>query len=317
MWVVVVVAGGTRNGEFWNAVVAWSVGWLGSCGMPTPSAWDSSRLRHCRCVLNRRYGRCSGVRASDTIWWPQVQQWRVVSLPKYLVDRVVAVAPSDCGVLGLSTPIVAFGNARIARVATLGLNPSRAEFMDNGHERVDLNRRLATRRSLGRSPGECFTVEDAHVIVEACDSYFTHNPYRRGFGQLEPILNAVGASYWPGMIPACHLDVSQWATDPVWGTLRSEQRRVLIEDGLPFLRAQLERHLIELLLVNGAGAMRPISKAVQSIHSEHLDNCAVSVGTLGEVRVVAWATNLQSSYGVSNEFRGRLANRVAALTRTA
>lgn len=235
-------------------------------------------------------------------------------LPDYLVDRVVAPAPKDCGVLALGTPVVAFGNARVARVATLGLNPSGVEFLDSGgHELVESSRRLATRRSLGRPPDDRFTVDDAHAIVHACDSYFTHNPYMRWFCQLERILNAVDASYMPGMTSACHLDISQWATAPVWGKLSSEQRRLLIEDGRAFLHEQMKRHAIELLLVNGSGAMKPIQRIVRPVRSERLDSCAVTVGAIGDVQVVGWSTNLQSSRGVTNVFRCRLADRVKEL----
>lgn len=235
-------------------------------------------------------------------------------LPDYLVDRVVAPAPNDCGVLALSTPVVAFGNARVARVATLGLNPSGVEFLDSGgDELVESSRRLATRKSLGRSLDDGFTADDVHAIVYACDSYFTQNPYMRWFSQLERILNAVGASYVPGMTPACHLDISQWATAPVWGRLSSAQRRCLIEDGRAFLHAQLKRHEIELLLVNGSGAMKPIEQIVRRVCGERLDSCAVTVGAIGDVRVVGWSTNLQSSRGVTNVFRSRLADRVKKL----
>ena len=59
--------------------------------------------------------------------------------PDFLVDRVVAPAPNDCGVLAMSTPVVAFGNARVARVATLGLNPSCIEFLNRaGQELVEI-----------------------------------------------------------------------------------------------------------------------------------------------------------------------------------
>ena len=248
-----------------------------------------------------------------------MKEWRVATaleLPDYLVDRVLAPAPGDCGVLHLSTPVVAFGNARVARVATLGLNPSGVEFLDKvGHELVDPHRRLATRNSLGRLADDRFSVDDARRIVTACDSYFTHNPYRRWFNHLERILNEVGASYWPGMTPACHLDVSQWSTDPVWGKLRSDQRRHLVMDGLSFLQAQLQRHSIELLLVNGSGAMAPIRSDLQGIDTQNFDRGTLTVGVLGDVRVVGWSTNLQSSRAVTNDFRGRLANRVKSARR--
>ena len=68
-----------------------------------------------------------------------------------------------------------------------------------------------------------------------------------------------------------------------------------------------------LLLVNGSGAMAPIRSDLQGIDTQNFDRGTRTVGVLGDVRVVGWSTNLQSSRGVTNDFRGRLANRVKEL----
>ena len=58
----------------------------------------------------------------------------------YLTDKVVPK----------STPVLAFGPFRSARVATLGINPSKNEFLDNsGLELVSQRRRFETLTSLG------------------------------------------------------------------------------------------------------------------------------------------------------------------------
>jgi hypothetical protein len=41
----------------------------------------------------------------------------------------------------------------------------------------------------------------------------------------------------------------------------------------------------------------------------------IVTAVLGRIRVIAWSTNLQSSWGVSRELRNQLAKRVAALAR--
>jgi hypothetical protein len=52
-------------------------------------------------------------------------------IPRYIDDRLRRPLPPPnlCVVRG-STPVVSFGNAQCASVATLGLNPSRVEFLD-------------------------------------------------------------------------------------------------------------------------------------------------------------------------------------------
>jgi hypothetical protein len=60
----------------------------------------------------------------------------------------------------------------------------------------------------------------------------------------------LGVSYYDGS--ACHLDLVQWATDPVWGKIPSSAaREALLEDGVPHLRAQLTRENVRLVLLNG------------------------------------------------------------------
>ena len=52
------------------------------------------------------------------------------SWPGYLVDRACQAPPEGSFVVPGSTPVVAFGNPVRPAVATLGINPSRAEFLD-------------------------------------------------------------------------------------------------------------------------------------------------------------------------------------------
>src|SRR3954453_2939366 len=114
-----------------------------------------------------------------------------------------------------STPVISFGDALRAEVATIGIHPTRREFEEKGWLR-ESKRRLATLESLGASPGEELSAEQAHDVVIDCNLYFERNPYWRWFKPLGELLDsAVGASYRHG--PACHLDLVQWAPDPVWG----------------------------------------------------------------------------------------------------
>jgi hypothetical protein len=215
-----------------------------------------------------------------------------------------------------STPVVAFGDVRSARVATLGLNPSRIEFEQRGAELDGPLRRFETLRSLGVA-----SLDDApHAMVlrvwRRCNNYFHGNPYS-WFNRLEEVLNAVGASYFAGT--ACHLDLSQWATDPTWNGLPAETRERLVADDAAFLLTQLRSEPITLLLLNGKGVIN----AFRSVLGGHVEAAGQVTdrsvttrfcgGTIGVTRVVGWSTNLQSSFGVTNELRAKIAQRVSEL----
>jgi transposase-like protein len=148
------------------------------------------------------------------------------AIPPYVLERVRRSIPPSSMVVPGSTPVVAFGNARRATVATLGLNPSRVEFLDrHGQEFTESQRRLETCRSLGVAQLADAPDDIVERVVAGCDGYFQRNPYWRWFLPLEQVLQGVGVSYTDGS--ACHLDLIQWATDPVWGKLPTRQDAVV------------------------------------------------------------------------------------------
>ena len=213
---------------------------------------------------------------------------RMPSIPNYVLERILRKEPARAGVVPNSTPVVSFGDARTARVATLALNPSRREFFPTP--------RLAVK---GSSPEEVFM---------GCNNYFHNCPYR-WFDHFRPSLNAFRASYGDGS--ACHLDLVQWATDPVWRGLARPVRERLINEDAPFLKKQLRTNEnIGLLLVNGSGVWRQLCRrlGVEDIHSfpDALSGFSYhpmrffSGSLFGRLRILAWSTNLQSSPGVTD-----------------
>jgi hypothetical protein len=145
-------------------------------------------------------------------------------------------------------------------------------------------------------------------------------PYKNWFNKLEtPILAACNASYYDRT--ACHLDLVQWATDPTWGKLPLSVRKRLIIEDADFLISQLQNEGIRLLLVNGVSVWRQLmvaaGKELSVEHTEIIDGCShkptrVHCGRLfGKVCVVAWSTNLQSSFGVTTVLREELGRRAA------
>jgi hypothetical protein len=239
------------------------------------------------------------------------------SLPKYIESRLRRPPTSDLAIVPGSTPVICFGRFSTSTVATLGLNPSKQEFLDKAGVELDgPRRRFETLNSLGiASLGEAPT-ERVELVAAACEEYFNRNPYRRWFDQLEPVVSAAGGSYYSGS--ACHLDLVQWATDPTWGALSDAQRTRLLSEDVGFLRDQLRNSQIRVLLLNGRAVIRHFAAAmcVTLRHVPGVHKTAfVSASVLG-VRVIGWSTNVQSSFGVTNELRRALAEHIRELLPT-
>ena len=178
-------------------------------------------------------------------------------------------------------------------------------------------RRFETLRSLGVEALDDAPSEVILRVWHRCNGYFHGNPYR-WFNRLEQVLKAVDASYFGDT--ACHLDLSQWATDPTWNGLSRHAREHLVADDADFLRTQLRSEPIRLLLLNG----RAVLTAFQTVLGARLvlENKTVSdrsvttqvyTGWFGDVQVIGWSTNLQSSFGVTDVLQTLLGERVRRL----
>lgn len=224
-------------------------------------------------------------------------------LPDYIEARIRQHTPCEMPIVHGSTPVIAFGDVRKASVATLGWNPSKLEFLDrNSNELVGKERRLETLASVGEVDLVSASADSVSRVFNACNNYFRGRPYCRWFNPLERVLKHLGASYYEDS--ACHLDMIQWATDPVWGKLSHTCRNELLRRDLPFLRQQLSQENIRLLLLNGKG--------IVSAYRELLDGRLTESSISGRLklfmghdtrgfRVIGWNINLQSNFGVSND----------------
>lgn len=242
-------------------------------------------------------------------------------LPEYVTNMVRRPVPHDCVVVG-STPVVAFGDPQRAEVATLGINPSAREFVEGGRLLSGPARRLATLASVGATATEQLTDAQVRDVMDDCAVYFSpdRNPYMRWFDPLDRLMVAgLGVSYRDGT--ACHLDLVQWATDPVWGKLPPETRSLLLADGVPHLREQLRYANTRLVLLNGRQVLNHVEETglavlepLQQLHVGAV-RCTLMAGEGSGVRFLGWSTNLQSSFGVSLAFRERLAAWLAEMVR--
>jgi hypothetical protein len=243
-----------------------------------------------------------------------------MAIAQWQIEMAARLAPPVAGIVEHSTPVLSFGDPLRAEVATLGINPSRQEFYSTtGVLLSGGERRLATADSLGATPGQPLTANQAREVVADCNSYFDRNPYDYWFRPLDTLLSqAFGASYPDGT--ACHLDLVQWATDPVWGKLPDRaSAELLLAEGRPHLKRLLSRSSVRLVLLNGTEVVRQVGHAeLAQLHEVKQipvgsRPCRLFAGEGLGINYVGWSTNLQSSFGVSNEFKQRLTREVQDL----
>ena len=248
---------------------------------------------------------------------PETANTIMPTIPRFIQDRLRERPPLNCGVVPDSTPVISFGNPETARVATLGLNPSKNEFLDDSGEFLaESERRFETLKSLRRKSLEEADYATLKVVVESGNAYFQRNPYEKWFRPLDEIVQKAGASFFEGT--ACHLDLVQWATDPVWRKLSRANRRDLLERDVGFLMQQLRYYPFEVLLLNGRGVMTAFQRLAEFAfeHSRRLSGPSHAPATLSYGRwesrlmVIGWSCNLQSSHGVTKELRGEIAKSV-------
>lgn len=228
-------------------------------------------------------------------------------LPSHTVAMIRRPVPTGCQVLPGSAPVVAFGDPRTAEVATLGINPSWAEFADaDARLLTGSNRRLPDAVSAGVDDFASCTDAQVRHIAEGCFTYFERRPYWTWFRPLDKLLGHAGlGSYTDGT--ACHLDLVQWATDPVWSTLPPQARQRLLDDGVPHLRDQLRHDNIRLVLLNGRTVLDHVG-AVGLVSLENVGTMpyhghkttALYCGQAEGVLFVGWSVNIQSTPGAND-----------------
>ncbi|OQC28854.1 MAG: hypothetical protein BWX71_00602 [Deltaproteobacteria bacterium ADurb.Bin072] len=237
-------------------------------------------------------------------------------IPGYVIQRILTPPIYKSEVVPGSTPVVSFGNPEDACVATVSINPSYREFQNRAHLMLSENeRRLETCSSLGLQRYDDVGEEQARRIALKCYSYFqaNGNPYMRWFGKLEQTMKGIGVSYLNST--ACHLDLVQWATYPIWSELSISSKRSYIEADTDFFMKQIQSKRWKAILLNGSSVVSLFS----SVLGLRLSPCGVLEvgwqptkvyqGNLSNgTPVIGWSTNLQSSFGVRSELLSELSS---------
>lgn len=225
-------------------------------------------------------------------------------------------------VIPWACPVLAFGDWATADVATLGINPSDKEFVDS--KKRELNpplTRFPTLTSLKLSSWSQAKPEDLRKILLSYRNYFFGNPYDTWFRVLDDILRPAGRSYYTREAPACHLDLTPFATQEKWSAVSTNAKSNLLELGTSILGELLRVLPIRALILNGRtiiSHLREISDVsftVTEIPAWNLRRNTESpvrgLSYLGrltrinelhlkrEILILGFNHNLQSSYGVT------------------
>jgi hypothetical protein len=241
-----------------------------------------------------------------------------------LIDRLDSPAISGTNVIRWGCPVPSFGELSSSQVATLGLNPSNREFVDeSGNELQGAARRFHTLKSLGLRSWSEVDARHLRMIIDSCRTYFLGNPYNRWFKRLDQVIFGTNASYYGVRYGACHLDLIPYATAHKWTELSPQQRSSLLAVAGDTLGLLLRDSPVRILILNGktvvqhfqeiAGVClerqemptwalaRQSTPDVPGVAYSGVADTLSGIALRHKVLVLGFNHNLQSSYGVTTE----------------
>jgi hypothetical protein len=239
-----------------------------------------------------------------------------------LLDGYSDLAFTQANVIPWSCPVPVFGNLSTSYVGTLGLNPSNREFVDVfGNELVGRDRRFETLNSLKLTRWSDARISHIRRLWNACQTYFSNNPYDQWFRKLDVLISDTRASYY--FATASHLDLIPYATACKWGQLSQMQKQLLLNASGNSLALSLCQSGIRLLVLNGASVVSLFQSMFGvKLEQQRMDDWTLrsrgaarvagysyvgSVSSLAgisldrTVTVVGFNHNIQSSFGVTRE----------------
>ncbi|MCR1795789.1 hypothetical protein K0V43_19670 [Leptospira sp. id769339] len=221
------------------------------------------------------------------------------------------------------SPIPVFGNIKDSQIATLGINPSDKEFLDNFGRELDGNyRRFHTLRSLNIDKWSKVKDDHLRLMNDSCNNYFFRNPYGVWFNHLEKILSKTGHSFYSKNNSACHLDLVPYATSTKWAntnknfktkalntfgesfafSIRSSPIRILILNGKTVVDTlnYLLRNEIEINEMKNWKLPRKNGVGVAGFSYRAKINKIADIKLKRDLIILGFNHNLQSSFGVTN-----------------
>jgi len=244
-----------------------------------------------------------------------------------LVQRLDDANLSESKVIPWSCPIPSFGDISVSDVATLGLNPSNREFVDElGNELDGSARRFETLKSLKLARWADADADHFGEIWQSCRDYFVRNPYDGWFKRLDQLLADTRASYYESS--ACHLDLVPYATSCKWTSLLPSQRASLLRASGDTLGSLLRASRIRVLVLNGASVIlhfqtvfgvalerevmrdwslrRGNDSSVAGYAYKGYLKASSEVELDRQILVLGFNHNIQSSFGVTREVMGAI-----------
>lgn len=241
-----------------------------------------------------------------------------------LIDRLESDAMDKSDVIDWGSPVPSFGDPTHALVATLGLNPSNREFVDNKGDELQCQlRRLHTLNSLGISAWSEADVRHLTLVLDTCRSYFSTNPYSTWFKRLDYVISGLNVSYYHSPSTACHFDLVPFATRRKWSELPTYQQSLLLDLAQDSLGVIVRDSPIQILILNGSTVVKRFeSVAGCSLDAEVKHSWSLNrrskrnipgvafTGSIDRlagiyldrrVKVMGFNHNLQGSFGVSRE----------------
>ncbi len=235
----------------------------------------------------------------------------------------------SANVIPWSSPVPVFGVVEESSVATVGINPSDREFVDElGRELLEHDSRFHTLSSLRLRRWTDATAAHAELIADSCRNYFNRNPYNQWFGPLDKLLQDTGTSFYSNTQPACHLDLTPFATHTKWTSLNAKQRTTLLGLSAQHVARLIEHSPIRLLVLNGATVVREVMRLTETpLQLSPVNDWDLRRGTKGVVKgvsyvgwiekiggyrlgrrvsVVGYNHNIQSSFGVTGDVRASI-----------
>jgi hypothetical protein len=248
-----------------------------------------------------------------------------------LVKRLSDPKIGELDIITWGAPVPSFGNLATSKIATLGLNPSDKEYVDNSGKELSYGeRRFHTLTSLGINNWSDANETHFKSIVELCNEYFSRNPYDNWFKRLDYLISGTSFSYYFPSSGACHLDLIPFATNTKWAKLSSDQKTKLLKEHGDLLGMLLKNSSVKLLILNGKTVIESLKrisdvtydlthmvdwtlprKGTEGIFGyayQGVINCVGGVILEDKVHVLGFNHNIQSSFGVTTQVQTSIRN---------
>lgn len=226
-------------------------------------------------------------------------------------------------------PIISFGDFNKSRIATIGLNPSDKEFINNSGNKLGKSQvRFPTLQLLGINNWTQVTKKERDIIIKSCQDYFINNPYNQWFKPLDFLIAGTNFSFYFPRLNVCHLDIIPFATIKKWGDLNTEEKKLLINEFGWLLTEILKYSNIELVILNGQSVVNHFEKSSDiKFKKEEQPNWALTrsncksvkgysyVGEITQylginlnktIKVIGYNHNIQSSYGIKKTIKNNI-----------